>query len=307
MKVFNSIKKIAFVVSAGYLATAIPKACVRPSAEKVADRIVIDSSGFSKPKNFIVFDNFYKSNVKIDNDMIPDVPHGVVISKIIENGIPNANIKKISIPSEEESSDTLDLQNLFSGIFKDLKSGKKYDAMNLSLGHLIEFDEFSNQTGLNITQTNIASKVRMIKEYIKSHQQKKLVNFKNDTIDLKTLTKELDVFDSLSSNGVKIYVAGGNNGEKVFNLLSLINNSVTVGSKGLMWGKAWYTANNSLIKRWEDGSLNVRNTFNGFSVTEEMKSDIPYNKTTALIKFPHMPQNRGTSFATPKAIVNDFK
>ena len=288
-----------------YLLTLIPKQCNVPVVKSV-DRIIADSCVNAKTKNIVVLDNFKKTNVHIDYDLIPDVPHGVVVSKIIENGLPNSNIKKINVPLAKKFYESDNRKNIINPLLKDIKNGKKYDAINISMGIHMSFEKFVEQTGINVTAENLSSKAREIKDYLLKHPNKSLYNGRPDSVKIAPTIDFIDGLDSISSKGTKIFISAGNEGADSFNFLSLVDNSINVGALNSLNKKSLYSADNSLVNRWASGIVEIKKVKNGFSLTEDKKPDIESKNTTGLFKIPSGILT-GTSFSAPNALVKDLK
>ena len=288
-----------------YLLALTPKQCTKPVV-KCVDRIIPDSCITQKTKNIVILDNFKNTNVCIDYDVIPDVPHGFVVSKIIENGLPDSNIKKINVPTGKNFYESDNRKNIIKPLLNDIKNGKKYDAMNISMGIPISFQKFSYQTGINVTAENLSSKVREIKDYLIKHPNKSLYNGKTDSIKIGPTIDFIDGLDSISSKVTRIYIGAGNSGKNSFNLLSLVDNSISVGSLNSQNKKSFYSANNSLVKNWQNDRVPIKRTSDGFNLSGGDKTDIEFDKTTGLLKIPASTKS-GTSFAAPRALVKDLK
>lgn len=301
-----NIKTIAGSICAAAMISCSPN---RPPKQpiKIVDRIVADSFAKENPKNILVIDDFHEENVNVDLDFFPDAPHGYITSKIIENGLPDSNVKKIDIPMGngfyEKSKDK---HAIFGPIFDDIKEGKNYDAVNLSIGVPMPFEEFSKQTGIQVDKESLKSKVREIKDYLIKNPNKSLYNKTQDSVKIGSVVNFIDDLDSISSKGAKIYVAAGNSGKENFNMISLIDNSVSVGAVDYMGGKAVYSADNSLVTRWVNDVLQVKNTDKGYNFTGGDGTDIEYEYTTSLFRLPGF-SLQGTSYSAPKALVEDMK
>ena len=90
--------------------------------------------------------------------------------------------------------------------------------------------------------------------------------------------------------------------------MSLIENSITVGSLDKYGEPAYYSANNSLVSRWEKDSIKVKNTKGGYTVdTGFGRFFVDKNNTTGLFHLPRFKNIKGTSFSTPRALVEDMK
>lgn len=299
-------KYIAGAIAASGLMAFAPNRSPKPPI-KIADKIVADTFSKQKPKNILVLDDFKEICVPIDIDLVPDVQHGFVVSRIIEKGLPNANVKKINIPKKEEFCKASSKKHaLMGGVLKEIKNGKKYDAINISMGIPMPFNEFSKQTGIELTPENLASKARVVKDYLIKNSDKSLYNGKSDSVKIGSVVNFIDDLDSISSKGAKVYVAAGNSGKRSFNLLSLIDNSISVGALGPRGRKASYSADNSLVSRWKNDALKINKTGDGFNFSGGSDSDIGFEYTSNYFRLSGFPLH-GTSFSAPKVLVEDLK
>ncbi len=291
----------------GTLVVTAPKHCSVP-LQPMEDRIVSQVSKGKPAKDILVIDCFKDNNIDIDIDMKGDIPHGYLTSKIIEDGLPNANVYKKSIPDVFIGQYEHIKDSVTTPLFKEMRAGKKYDAVNLSLGKEMTFEDMSDMVGEEITPKNVASKRRKIKNFLINNPDYTVAT---DYFFLKTKAKEIteiiNCMDSLSARGTKIYVAAGNSGKENFNLLSLIDNSITVGALDKNGKKAYYSTDHSLVKKWKKGIIPLKKTANGYKLKfDNSTKDIKEDETTG---FWHVSieNKRGTSYSCPRAIVDDFK
>ena len=306
MKVTKCLGKIFDYTLYGYIALTLPKKCTVP-VQHYQDRIIHQTVKTIKPKNILVIDEFRKNGVKIDLDNIGDIPHGFVTSRIIEDGLPNANVYKKNIKNPFFENNNYIKDSIAKPILKEMRAGKRYDAVNLSLGFDINFDRLSKLMGEEITPENIASKRRKVKDFLLKNPEavadKRVFVFKLRSKEVMPL---IDCMDSLSAKGTKVYVSAGNSGKNTLNLLSLIDNSVSVGA--LKDGeKSVVSGNNSLITRWADAIIPVKKTDYGYQINfDKSTKDIEKHNSTG---FWHATYGSigGTSFSAPRALVEDMK
>lgn len=292
----------------GALAVSAPKHCSVP-IQPMQDRIVSAKSiKDTSVKDILVLDCFKDNNISIDIDNRGDISHGYLTSKIIEDGLPNANVYKKSIPDILIGQYEHIKDSITTPLFKEMRAGKKYDAVNLSIGKEMTFEDMSEMVGEEITPKNIASKKRKIKNFLINNPDYTVAT---DYLFFKTKAKEITEFincmDSLSARGTKIYVSAGNGGKESFNLLSLIDNSITVGALDKDGKKAYYSTDHSLVKKWENGIIPLKKTKYGYQLKfDNSTKDIKEHQTTG---FWHacIGNKKGTSYSCPRAIVEDFR
>lgn len=98
-----------------------------------------------KRKRIAIVDDFTNKSVFIDADFKPDLTHGEVVSRFLEEGLPDAELVRFKghcikatddeMPSDEENICFLrSISEQLDKILQDIKNGKTYDAINISLG-----------------------------------------------------------------------------------------------------------------------------------------------------------------------------
>lgn len=274
---------------------------------KMQDRIVstIENPTGKQVNNpkLLVVDCFEVGTVNINNDDTPDIPHGEVVSKLLEENLPNADVYKrnVDFTNEGVSAFTEKLDTLFSGI---LKRGEKFDAINMSLGSDISFKTLSELLGFEITPDNIARLKGRVRDSLAT--SKYIVN--GDPFYL--IAKLLNKMDSVALNGSKIYVAAGNEGSTSLNLLSLANGMEVVGACDEFATPKDYSADNSIITRYARDEFPVEATKDGFDITMDGKTDFKFEQMAFpwfATKQPREIPLHGTSFAAPNAIIEDLE
>lgn len=271
----------------------------------IENNIGNDTFQRERNKNILILDSFSEPDISVDIDLVNDVSHGEVVSKIIEKGLPNASVEKIDFPSNAISDDYSELGKNLTRIFQDIKQGnKKYDAINISLGIEMTFNEAKKRFGIILTPENIASKAKELKDSLLAKRTERKCfddRMYSNAINI------IDNLDSISSTGTKVYVAAGNSMNEKINLFSLIDNSVSVGALNSNNEKSFYTADNSLVNKWENGTLNIKKADGGITWTDNNTPDIEKKHISNIFQKASVFPIVGTSFAAPRAIVNDFK
>ena len=143
------------------LVSTVPMKILKKQPVQYADCIVDTVSFAKKPaKNILVADNFKTSLIDINGDFLSDVSHGFVTSTIIEQGLPNAKVVKCNIfPSSsiDKCFVVQSLDKLFSSVLKNMDEGKNFDAINLSIGFAVKYQDLSKEVGNKLNSENIAS------------------------------------------------------------------------------------------------------------------------------------------------------
>lgn len=256
-------------------------------------------------KNIAIIDDFAKPSVFIDFDFEPDVSHGNVVKRLIEEGLPTAKIDCFDyggagIGAQDWQNTNIHLDEILTKI----KDGKKYDAINLSLGNAISFEELSKDMDVNITPENVAQKKDVIKKWLNSPQ--------SISPKIGIIAEIINKLDKLSEKKVQVYVAAGNAGKDSFNILTIVNGAKVVGCLEKDGSKDSDSADNSLVNDWKLGVLNVKKLTDssgrsGFDYTGDGSIDIYCDQTTSFIKWSNPFDISGTSFSAPKALVDDLK
>lgn len=241
-----------------------------------------------------VIDDYSKNTIKIDSDKIADMSHGKVVESFIEAGLPNAQITQMSTTIDESS-----VKNALDYI---LNGQEKYDAVNLSKSSDITFKDLSRFIGIKVTPKNVLQNKDEIKKRL----------FASNHKDAEYIKDIVNSLEKLSKEGTKIYIAAGNKGNKNFNLYTLADGANIVGATKKYGEIAPFSASNMLVNRYERGSFRIKkakddNGQDGFDITQNKKPDILAFETTSKQKKPTLFDLNGTSFATPQALVRDFR
>lgn len=299
MKIFKPITATLCAGAIAISATKCPEKFITP-VEPVKDRIVSKASDTIKHKKILILDCFYKNNVKIDKDFVEDVAHGKIVSGIIENGLPNADVYKKNIKySDLENNDSM-VTHITKPLIKELKEGKTYDAINLSISAEMPFTTLSKRFGKEINPENIQENAITLKKFLRENREKL-----SDTAD--AAISLVDCMDSISANGTKIYVSAGNGGKDKFNLLALIDNAVNVGSVDNKGYVKKFSEDHSLINRWVHDDLPLTTVKDGYTIdTGDDKIFINKKNCSGLFHIRKKENLDGTSFAAPKAIIHDL-
>lgn len=256
-------------------------------------------------KKIALLDDFTNKSIYIDADDTPDLPHGEVVKRFIQEGAPNAKIEIFKMTASSDGSiRAADVNRALDKVLEQIDKGEKYDALNISAGNYLSFAEVSKELGKSITPANLEQNSGSIKQLL----------FKQNTgergIQLKA---EFDKIEKISSKGVPIYMAAGNQGRDYFNMYSLAKGVRSVGSLESNGKKADFSADNQLVTKWVQGVFNITETYDskgkaGFDFTGDGSIDIYSNNCSS----PRPPFTRdtselwGTSFSSPKALAQDL-
>jgi hypothetical protein len=192
-------------------------------------------------------------------------------------------------------------KNVVNPLVDDMKKGVKYDAVNLSVGTEISFRKLSKMMNQDINRKNVLDRSYDIKKHFRENISKM-----DETT--KSAMALIDCMDSLSARGTSIYVSAGNGGADKFNCLSLIDDAINVGAIKKNGFPKSYSVDNSMVNRWIDDNLPLTTTKNGYSIdTGYGKINVNKSACTGLFHMRAGKNIYGTSFASPKALVEDLK
>ncbi|MBR5303990.1 MAG: hypothetical protein IKU37_04090 [Candidatus Gastranaerophilales bacterium] len=289
------------------LASTVPMKICKKQSVKFADCIVDTVSFAQKPaKNILVIDNFRSDNIDINGDFLCDVSHGFVTSSMIEKNLPDAKVVKCHIfPEKGINQDFVvnRFDSLLTSVLECIEKGKKFDAINLSLGFSAKYNVLSKKLGFNITPENIAENAQKVRNVMeKADNQLKVQCF-----SVKKVVGILEKMDKITSKGTKIYIAAGNSSDRCFNLLTLADNIVSVGGVDKKGNFVVYSDRNTLVNRFENGEVISKSVDSGFDFTGDGIADVKKEETSAFFNFATVfARFEGTSFATPRALVKDL-
>lgn len=300
MKLNKYITSALFTCSVACLSPHLPKR-FSVHTEPMKNRIVAKATDTIKHKDILVIDGFKNNIVRVDKDCFGDIPHGKVTAGIIEQGLPNANVYKRNInKSDMDHIDSMK-KNVVNPLFEEMKKGIKYDAVNLSIGTEISYRKLSKIMDKDINHKNVLYRSYDIKKYLKENASK-MGEVTESAMAL------VDCMDSLSARGTSIYVSAGNGGADKFNFLSLIDDAINVGAVKKNRLPKSYSVDNSMVNRWIEDDMPLSTTKNGYSIdTGYGKINVDKSSCTGLFHIRAGKNLRGTSFASPKALVEDLK
>lgn len=272
--------------------------------------------------NIAIIDDFSNKSVFIDSDDIPDVAHGKVVERFIKEGLPDAQISEFDIKNAELPTALSNINNQLDNVLREIKNGKKFDALNISLSDNSSFETLSEILGVRLSPWGTAKYRDELRQIIKKGAQVSLdqnateeeIKTHNNAVELNDIITKID---EISSTGVNVFMSAGNTLRdtpgKTFannlNLFSLAKTYKTVGAKNERGSTADFSNYNDLVNEWEKGvfhfkTMTDKNGEEGIDYTGDGTIDI-YKKDLSSQNI--MDGIQGTSFATPLALVKDFK
>ena len=268
-----------------------------------------DTDALMQPR-IAVIDDFTEKTMDFDADGIPDSTHGDRVFRFLEEGLPDANLVKFDlndyINPEYEPFQGPQIENVLKKLVSDVKNGVHYDAVNISMSHDVEYECEKCIPG--ITPENLKDNYEQIRAYLKQGY-----------FDQKIADNNVSLIEELINAGVKVYIGAGNKGNNAYNAYGLAKGAIIVGSTKSDGTKSDFSADNSLVNKWARGSFPVAVTQDGIDYTADGTTDVRFEDLSsigengneqakeAFINFAKGRFIRGTSYAVPNAVVNDFK
>lgn len=231
------------------------------------------------------------ADIDLNGDGTYDIHHGEFVSRLIElNG---QRVIREVIGTPVFSYELLEVLNSYAD---RLERGElRLSWINFSQGFTVEISLLNALIGAKdeVTEKNVHLYARRVLEELWTTRPK-----------LKL--KELDtVFKRLEALGVPVFVAAANSGFKEVNLYSLFPNVLSVGAIDLNGGKAPYSADNSAVTLWRQGSIKSYSTSEGIDVNGDGIADFslftPEISESLLNSFKGKPASRVTS-QVPKEV-----
>lgn len=279
-------------------------------------------SVFKRPTVAIV-DAYLSKNNPVDLfDRTLDISHGQAVELFVLAQCPAANIERknaekfISIGNTKTNSKSnnpetnVDASIELMKLAEEVKKGKKLDAVNLSIGQAIKITTLAKATGLPLTRENLDKYKAEIRAWI----------MKRFSEDAKPI---IEAIEQITAAGIPVYHAAGSQGADYVNFASFANGVTTVGALAEdNKTKAPYSADNSVITRWERGDYFITRTKdkkrdNLYDINEDGKTDILGKngaKDESWIDSTFFPNRvdkvsflEGTSFSTPVALGEDLR
>lgn len=206
-----------------------------------------------------VFDELY---VDVNGDGKLDISHGDLVAAVLQSHL-DCKVLKF------EGSHVYLFSHL---IIRQVKKILEYhvnqepiDAVNISIGKDVKIDDlarFTKTPGLSA-------------ENVHEYQEKLRRHYLNTNDFLQG--EVIEALESLTSQGIKVFVAGGNMGPDYINIYSLARDVISVGNTNACGTIQARSARNSLL-RYEQGTFSVSLTHDGYSLFGSDRADVTFDK-----------------------------
>ena len=265
----------------------------------------------AKSLRIAVIDGFTVKRVDLDNDGISDLTHGDMISRFLEESLPDAEIVKFDLQNPDDpvfiwrGIPGYQLEIMLRRIIADIENDRRYDAINISISHSETYDnEPEKKPRLSIFRLKKAAItsdiIRITPDNLLLRRNLIRAGLDNHTNNCITLIEQLITM------GSRVYIAAGNQGKDAYNLLNLANGAINVGALTENGTKSAISGDNVLVNRWARSEFPVSKTEDGIDFTGDGKTDLSFEDLSAGGENLINKLIGGTSVATSIAIIEDF-
>jgi hypothetical protein len=231
----------------------IPFSVKKPFGERF-ERLPVEARFGRNPKVAVVE---YQTPlcIDIDGDGIPDLNHATVVERFIKAFCPQAEIRQILSSREHKG-----LGKKFQDIARNRGA---FDAVSFTVTESTHISEIivngkPPSTGeLHMLRRDILAGLRQYQD--EAAQQFRFA---------------LTMIRKVIQQGTKVYIGAGNNGPDTFNFYNLAGKAVNVGALDAQGRKAAYSADNSLLNRFEQGTFNIYKVSDGYDITGNGEPDV---------------------------------
>lgn len=220
-----------------------------------------------KPKTIVIADKFEPDECAIKDGSfeiqpIPRISHGEMVSRFAFVNNPFANYLHVKIDKDTQPFEVMKK-------VKKLSQEQKIDVVNFSWADLIPlefYDDFKSKKTNNYGK--IAQKI-ISKEFENDTEAAEIFCTINDSAML------IEDINTLTENGIKVFISAGNGGRENFNLNLLGKKVQGVGSLDKYGHLSVFNSSklNSLVKHFELGEYRPTETKDGISYTKTGQTD----------------------------------
>lgn len=302
-------------------------------------------NGSGSPR-IAVIDRFdIAGGMTMDGDETADASHGEVVSRFIQEQVPNARIEPVDIATNGNILGIF--TEMGNQIQADLAAGRpSIQAVNISQETLLSdpqthstvndengkprpnsIADLSRVTGLEITPENIGD--AEMRQQIRARLDEMYNNPPAaDTAGLNSEAQFLrynytewvpyiQALEGITSQGVPIYMSAGNHGGDQINMFTLADGVITIAAGDANQQLLPGFTNNGLVDRVAQGAFDVQPVFDanngqllGVDYTGDGTLDLPADRLSSLEGMtPGQAINgiAGSSFASPLSLAEDFR
>ncbi len=240
-----------------------------------------------------------------------DLTHGELVEKTLKATCPTVDVIRFDVTSVkislgfDKKAERVKLSTAYEYVGKNkisatldeiagmLKSGKKIDAVNISLGaslnlfpQNLEKNVFKLMKEILLIEISVFTSFFKLNKFIREKLKKEIKKIKNKKIDCHDLLNSLE--NLAAEEKAKIFVSAGNEGCGYINSFSLAKNVITVGSCNAIRFKKIYSSP-LLADRYEHGVFRLKD---GKMYPLRIRSNF------------YLPRQcfKGTSLSTPVAV-----
>ena len=274
---------------------------INKNSSKSLFKSIINFTGSTLEKTNLplvaIISNFDQKVVDIDGDNEPDLSHGDTVSRIIKGFYPKVHIKPVKIKSNEDGSyDMNEPISRLKELSELIDKNEPVKAVNLTLGQEVSINALRELTKLPLNQENLKDHKEQICEWIKKPTIplaiKTIMDIgnpgKSDRLvqEFKIYNEVIESIEKITKKGIPVYISAGNQGPEFFNILILAKGAIPVGMQDTQGRTNPFSANNSLINRYEQGVYNISIVNNkdgsiaGYDITGDNKPEVLPNEVS---------------------------
>lgn len=273
------------------------------AADKTRVAISPDKITALEPARIAVIDNFDKKIVDIDADGTPDISHGDLVERYIKTQNPDAIITRVEIPTDANNQFDIDIYTKKMNELADrIAAGEKIDAVNVSLASEIDLAGHPSVSPANIKDYKHKVRYDLINKVDASSSEAN-----------QTFKGCVEATERVSSQGVPVYIAAGNNSETSYNLFGIAEGTTQVGTIDVAGDTI--LARNSDVARYEQGEYFTGPIYDydasgdqvveGYDINDDNIPDIKPEEVSSKGKSLGSTLITGSSFSTSTAVGKD--
>ena len=255
-----------------------------------------------KTPTIAIIDTFKNpGNIQIADGV--KVSHGQLVSKYATSNLENEygilafNIVPSSITNPHKA-----LKEALEELVEMQRKFKNVQTLNLSVGEFLDFTFLSKKSGLNLTSQNAYEKRNEILEFIKNSKEERF----------KFIFSQIQAINNLVDEGVEVYLASGNIGDKGLNLLSLSKAQHIVCADDYSDATRFFStesanAFHTFQKKYDENGILVKIFDDRIAFTpQELDLKLKKKSIFSRIKKEYFYTIYGTSYSSPSKMNDDL-